>query len=279
TNDIVQGIAPYGTNAHSTLSNLEQAYVTAIVPVGSGLTIDAGKFVTLMGFEVIETNANWNYSRSLLFSYAIPYFHTGLRLTYSPMDNFSVSVHVVNGWNTVIDNNSSKSVGLALNYSINSNTIITINGMSGFEQARVGVPVPVKYGKKNLVELITIHQITSRLQLALDADYGEERVAGLLNIWKGLAMYCKYLANGNSYFAVRGEIFYDPNSYTTATTFSGATFKEVTITYDYNLFNNLSVYTEFRDDIANGYAFVSSDPILPAKSTQPTLLLGVVSNF
>ncbi len=39
------------------------------------------------------------------------------------------------------------------------------------------------------------------------------------------------------------------------------------------------IYTEFRDDIANGNAFVGSDPVLPTRSTQPTLLLGVVSTF
>lgn len=279
TNDIVQGIAPYGTNAHSTLSNLEQAYVTAILPIGSGLTIDAGKFVTLMGFEVIESNANWNYSRSLLFSYAIPYFHTGLRLAYSPLDNFSVSLHIVNGWNTVIDNNSSKSVGLALSYSPNSNTTVTLNGMSGFEQTRIGVLIPVKYGKKNLAELIAINRITHNLYLAFDANYGEERVAGSLDIWKGIALYCKYLTGNNSYFALRGEVFYDPSSYTTGTSFSKATFKEVTMTYEWTIFSNLSIYMEFRDDMANGHAFVGSDPVLLTKSTQPTLLIGAVSTF
>jgi len=42
--------------------------------VGSGLAIPAGA-------EVIESNANWNYSRSLLFSWAIPYYHMGFRAT------------------------------------------------------------------------------------------------------------------------------------------------------------------------------------------------------
>lgn len=279
TNDIVQGIAPYGTNAHSTLSNLEQAYVTALLPLGSGLTVDAGKFVTLMGFEVIETNANWNYSRSLLFSYAIPYFHTGLRFAYSPLDNFSVSVHLVNGWNTVIDNNNSRSIGLSFSYSINSKTSITLNGMSGFEQTRIGVPLPVKYGKKNLAELIAINQIAHDLYLALDANYGEERVAGYLNVWKGLAMYWKYVASNNSYIALRGELFYDPSSYTIGTTFPGATFKEFTITYEYTVFSNLNMYAEFRDDFANGNFFVGANQGVPTNSTQPTLLLGVVSTF
>ena len=61
---------------------LQQAYLTAVLPVGAGLTVDVGKFVTHMGNEVIESKDNWNYSRSFLFAYAIPYYHTGIRLTY-----------------------------------------------------------------------------------------------------------------------------------------------------------------------------------------------------
>ena len=46
---------------------LKEGYMSYMAPVGKGLQIDAGKFVTPAGAEVIETNQNWNYSRSLLF--------------------------------------------------------------------------------------------------------------------------------------------------------------------------------------------------------------------
>ncbi len=45
------------------------------------MQIDAGKFVTPIGAEVIESQDNWNYTRSTLFGYAIPFYHTGLRAT------------------------------------------------------------------------------------------------------------------------------------------------------------------------------------------------------
>ena len=99
TNDIVQGVAPYGTTPYNTLSILQQAYLTAVLPVGSGLTVDVGKFVTHMGYEVIESKDNWNYSRSFMFAYAIPYYHTGVRASYTFSSTFSAAVHFVNGWN------------------------------------------------------------------------------------------------------------------------------------------------------------------------------------
>ena len=45
--------------------------IDLVAPIGKGLQIDFGKWVTPNGAEVIETNQNWNYSRSLLFSWAM----------------------------------------------------------------------------------------------------------------------------------------------------------------------------------------------------------------
>ena len=64
------------------LQTFQQAYVSYLAPVGSGLQIDAGKFVTPAGAETIETRDNWNYSRSFLFALAIPYYHMGVRTAY-----------------------------------------------------------------------------------------------------------------------------------------------------------------------------------------------------
>ena len=66
-------------------ADLQQAFVSYIAPLGSGLRFDAGKFVTHMGYELIEgyDGYNDNYSRSLLFNYAIPLTHTGVKASYS----------------------------------------------------------------------------------------------------------------------------------------------------------------------------------------------------
>ena len=59
--------------------HVQQAYVSVLA--GRKLQLDAGKFVTPLGAEVIESQDNWNYSRSVLFGYAIPFYHVGLRAT------------------------------------------------------------------------------------------------------------------------------------------------------------------------------------------------------
>ncbi len=274
TNDVVQGIPPYGVNAYSTLSNLEQAYLTGVVPVGNGLTVDVGKFVTMMGNEVIEPNANWNYSRSLLFAYSIPYFHTGIRLTYPFSSRFTGILEVTNGWNNVVAINKSKTVGLSLSYSPTPSTSLTLNGMTGFEQ-----PLGNEYGKRDVAEIIITQQVNSSLSLAVDAVYGRDRVSGSLVSWKGVAIYGKYNFCSNSDLAIRGEVYYDPEGYTTGAAFPKATFKEITLTYEYDPVSFLILRLEGRDDFANGPEFVGANSAAPTKTSQPTLLLGAITTF
>jgi len=87
-----------GTTNTSGLA-LEQALVKFRVPVGNGLDIYAGKFVTFLGYEVIESPANLNFSRGLLFTNAIPLTHTGVYADYKFNDTFEAKFGIVDGWN------------------------------------------------------------------------------------------------------------------------------------------------------------------------------------
>ncbi len=78
---------------------LEQALVKFRIPVGNGLDIYAGKFVTFLGYEVIESPANPNFSRGLLFTNAIPLTHTGVYADYKFNDTFEAKLGIVDGWN------------------------------------------------------------------------------------------------------------------------------------------------------------------------------------
>lgn len=78
---------------------LKEAYMSWLAPLGKGLTIQVGKFVTPAGAEVIESNANWNYTRSILFYTAIPYFHFGANAKYTFNPKWSLTGYLVDGWN------------------------------------------------------------------------------------------------------------------------------------------------------------------------------------
>src|SRR4051812_20005759 len=100
----------------ATQFDLQQAFASYIAPLGSGLRFDVGKYVTHLGYEVIEgyDGYNDNYSRSILFGYAIPFTHTGVKASYSFSSKIATMVEVVNGWDLLRDNNHSKSIGAQL---------------------------------------------------------------------------------------------------------------------------------------------------------------------
>jgi hypothetical protein len=84
------------------------------------ISIDAGKFVTSASAEVIESNKNWLYSRSLLFT-GVPLLHTGLRVNIAALGTIAapellVSLQLVNGWNNDPDINSDKTFGANITY-------------------------------------------------------------------------------------------------------------------------------------------------------------------
>ena len=81
---------------------LEQALVKFRIPVGNGLDIYAGKFVTFLGYEVIESPANPNFSRGLLFTNLIPLTHTGVYADYKFNDTVEAKFGVVDGWNNSV---------------------------------------------------------------------------------------------------------------------------------------------------------------------------------
>ena len=77
-----------------------QYYLTYTAPLGSGVSFEAGRFVTLLGAEIIPVynNQNFNESRSLLFNLGEPLTHTGIRASYTFNDYVSATAGLNNGW-------------------------------------------------------------------------------------------------------------------------------------------------------------------------------------
>src|ERR1051325_3154832 len=88
TAEVVGGATRWSNSSSNTESNnsfeLREAYLTYKVPVGDGITLKAGKFVTLHGAEVNKNYNSLNYSgsNSILFGYAIPFTHTGIMASF-----------------------------------------------------------------------------------------------------------------------------------------------------------------------------------------------------
>jgi hypothetical protein len=122
--------------------DLQQAFMRWVAPVGSGLRLDAGKFVTPFGYEVIEgyDGFNDNATRSFLFGYGIPFTHTGLRAGYDFGRGVAGTVLVVNGWDVATDNNDAKSAGGQVTFAPDDRFTCSGTFMIGPERARTSAP-------------------------------------------------------------------------------------------------------------------------------------------
>ena len=240
--------------------DLQQAYVTARAPVGDGIDFKVGKFVTLLGAEVIESPANWNFSRSYLFGYAIPFTHTGALASY-PLGEFgSVTGGVVNGWDIVDDNNNAKSLLGNITVTPLEGLTLSLNGITGAEQAGNN------RDKRTVVDLVATWQPMEKLTLMANYDYGFEsagkNTAGFdTKGWTGLALYSKYDLTDTWSLAGRWEWFDDKDNFRTGfTSIGGGTpadinFSGYTLTSQWKLYEHVLARLEYRHDTASEQVF------------------------
>jgi hypothetical protein len=224
---------------------LKEGYFSYLAPVGKGLQIDFGKFVTQHGAEVIETNANWNYSRGILFTYAIPFYHFGARAKYVFNDKYNFTAYVVNGWNNLQDNNSGKTLGLQFGWNPSKKVSVVQNYMVGPEQFRDNGDI------RQLWDTVVTYSPTSKLSLMWNFDYGRDTPHGTTSPvwWSGVAAYAKYAFNENYAFVTRYEFYDDHNGFTTGGT--PQDLNEFTLTFERTVSKHLLTRWEFRRDMSN----------------------------
>jgi len=262
---------------------LKEAYASYLFKVGKGLQVDAGKFVTPAGAEVIEAKDNWNYSRSLLFAYAIPYYHYGLRAKYTFNDKFALTGYVMNGWNAVVDNNSGKTIGASAAW--------TPNKKFGVIETYIGGPEGTNNNGdwRHLSDTVVTYNPTAKLSLMANGDYGRgDRTINpnsLLNTtawWTGVAGYVKYAVTPVVNAAVRYEYFNDHNGFATAVAPPVAPvgteqhIHEFTGTLERTVASHLITRLEFRRDMSNLATFQKGQGF---DKNQNTITGGLILTF
>lgn len=214
------------TNFQTGTSNNEldfqELYAQYIVPVGNGLDIKVGKINTLMGYEVISSPDNANFSRSFLFGLGQAFTTTGLRLTYQFNPVVLASVGVVNGWDNVDDNNRGKTVEWLLALTLSERVGLSFYGTYGPEQANRQFGDPTAGGatagapsaKRVANGAILTIRATDKDTVILEPYYANEAQASLVHQgknarWDGFAGRLIHDFNERWSLRVRGEIFED----------------------------------------------------------------------
>jgi hypothetical protein len=231
--------------------DLQQLFVSYIAPVGSGLRFDMGKYVTHMGYELIEgyDGYNDNYSRSILFGYAIPFTHTGLKASYAFSSKVGAMVEVVNGWDLVRDNNRSKSVGAQLSVMPVAPLTLLLNWIGGPEIANDN------HTNRNVFDVVAILKPAKALTVGVNGDYGKENGTSVVNpgadaTWKGIAGYATLALTDKFSVALRGETFHDDDGVRLGTG-TRARLSEGTLTPAFKFTDHVLLRGEIRYDKSN----------------------------
>jgi hypothetical protein len=262
TADIVASFEPEKETGREIYKNIQQAYLSVLA--GSKLQLDFGKFVTIHGAEVIETKDNWNYSRSVLFGYAIPFYHYGVRATLPVSDKFTLTGLVVNGWN-----NGSEIFGgmpcLAIGATVKPTSKVTLIG-----NLMVGQEAPDPADDRVLFDTTLTLALTPKFTLMANYDYGKE---GDVN-WSGIAAYAKYQATPKWALVGRFEYLDDEDGgFMTI----GQKAQTLTLTSDHLLAGGLMLRLEYRGDFTDNPFFTDEDGSL--KDSQHALIVGMVYAF
>lgn len=262
----------------SIFRNIRQAYVSLKPASARGLEVDFGKFVTADGAEVIETDANWNYSRSILFAWAIPYYHFGVRATYPVNPHFTTGIMVANGWNNVEDNNSGKLLMFMETFTAKKFTLFT-NFHTGPENTGTN------QGWRHLFDTTLLLTPSSKFSAYINYDYGHnQNPRGVLTplghdaaVWYGVAAALHFQTTSHWSFTPRLEWFKDRDGFATGSGIA-QDFKEGTLTAEYKMMEGLLGRLEYRRDWSNQPFFDKNSNPGSAKS-QNTITLGILAYF
>ncbi len=260
--------------------DLQEAYIHVLAPVGNGLDIYAGKYVTLAGSEVIESKDNFNFSRSFLFGFAIPFTHTGVRLHY-PVGALDFILGVNNGWDNVDDNNDGKTIESRVGLTLGMLSLGVV-GYFGPEQDGVDSDW------RELIDVVATLTPIENLILQVNLDFAWEQ--GVTNadlglddegvFWWGIAGYVVYDINDVFRLALRGEYFDDSDGFRTGTE---QQLFELTPTLSIKPFcnkgmlDNLLVRFEYRFDHSDEDSFEDDDGNF--EDTQHTIATELIYYF
>ena len=237
----------------ATSAELREAYATYTVPIGAGLQIKGGKFVTLMGTEILPAPGSYNpnISRSFVFNLGEPLTHTGVLFSYPVAKMLTVMGGPVTGWDDPHDNNNRPSFHGGFTFTPADAFSLTTSIMNGPEQSH-------QNGRDRFgISSVATIKPMALLTLFLEHMYGhEEKVTPSLRnaTWQGVAAIASYDWTDRFNTALRGEVFKDSDGARTALN-QDVRLSEITLTAAYKFTAKLLGRAELRNDFSNRDVF------------------------
>ena len=283
----------------STWADFQVFYAQYLAPVGHGLKIQVGQINSLVGYEVVESPYDANYSRSWLFGLGQPFTTRGARISYEFNKQVSLSVGAIGYINSArADTNFDPLVEYALAISPTEKVRLTVYGVAGPRDGPTGTPGGTLFLAGGFVSL----HLSDRTSAVIESYYANQSNSSTISAgrnarWDGVAAYLIHDITKEWGVRLRGEIFEDASGMVTcqgtteyqprANVCFGATSSapapavaqtlwEFTGTLQYKPFASLMTRLEYRYDKSNQNVFQVGGR---ATSYQPTLSLDVIYLF
>ncbi len=191
-----------------TLRHVQRANVSYLAPVGSGLTIQAGLFNSLFGYESLYAKDNANYTRSWIADNT-PYMMFGVNASYPISDRLTVAGFIINSYFHLAHPNDQPSYGARAAYKPTKRLTVTETLYAGPDQRKTALEF-WRFYLSSIVEWTY-----NDLRLALSYDVGTEAVGDRPGhpraVVMGGMLIGRWHVAGPWSIAVRPEFYWDRN--------------------------------------------------------------------
>jgi hypothetical protein len=271
--------------------DLPEAYASFLVPVGNGLTLKAGKWATLIGYEGYESPKNLNFSRDFLYTLGTPYTHTGALASYPFFKWLAVTLGFTNGWDAADNNNGYLRAIGQVAFTPSDKFSIATGFHVGPEQNRSQMRGGVNH--RWVVDTTVLYTGIDRLTLAANFDFaGEQNDPALVALgtrknndsrWGGIAGYAAYDWTKALRTVLRAEYFSDSQGVRGSETVvpgHNVDLVSLTATVEYKIWRGLVGRLEYRHDEASRRAFgLQNHGRAPTSHAQDTMTAALYYSF
>ena len=174
--------------------------------------IDAGVFLSAFGSENWASRDNWTYTRSMIAENS-PYYEAGVKATWLVSRHLSAQAHLINGWQKISEDNSSKALGFRVDYAPSSKAAFAYDAFIG-DEAPDSLPGALRTWHEGIVTVFP----TGRFRIRGTIDYGrQDNESTKPSSWWGYAIIARYAINDAVAVGMRGERYDDPDQVIVAT--------------------------------------------------------------
>lgn len=189
------------------LKNVFEANIGISLNKKNNLWLDAGVLPSHIGFESAVSIDNFTLTRSMLAENS-PYFLTGAKLTFMPIEKCELSMLIVNGWQRIqrLQGNSLPSFGTQVNYSFRENILFNWSSFIGTDDP------DTTRRMRYFNNFYTQFQATKKLALITGFDIGVQqqmKASNNYNVWYSPVVIVQYQFSNKIKSAFRAEYYDD----------------------------------------------------------------------